>query len=310
MWKFLARTRLTRVRERSAPITYSDIQSAQRVLFAVFARYGDSIIAFKSINRFMALHPNKDYLIVTTHQALPYAHELIKSPVTVIAINKRRDPFKLIWLMAKLGRLAPDVAFNPWSHGLESEMFISYGKRFYIYGSFDQSCGQLNHYEKLRRYMQLPLPDANAPAKAPGQVRRILLTPFSTDPQRSIDPGKIETLIAELRALHPHAELTIAIMKSERGWVNARLVDRIFVFGKTTAHSVEFLSLMKSIDLFVGVDSGPLHLADALGIPAVAIFGPTAPATVLDHGSRVVPLQMTRLGAGMLSGESSQAVKA
>lgn len=37
-------------------------------------------------------------------------------------------------------------------------------------------------------------------------------------------------------------------------------------------------SLLKSMDLLIAVDSGPMHWADALGVPIVAIFGATDPA--------------------------------
>lgn len=36
-------------------------------------------------------------------------------------------------------------------------------------------------------------------------------------------------------------------------------------------------SLLKSMDLVVAVDSGPLHWADAMGVPLVAVFGATDP---------------------------------
>jgi len=40
----------------------------------------------------------------------------------------------------------------------------------------------------------------------------------------------------------------------------------------------ELLALTRRAKLFVGGDTGPMHLAAALGIPVVAIFGPTNPA--------------------------------
>ena len=40
----------------------------------------------------------------------------------------------------------------------------------------------------------------------------------------------------------------------------------------------ELIALTRRARLFVGGDTGPLHLASALGIPVVAIFGPTDPA--------------------------------
>jgi heptosyltransferase-1 len=40
----------------------------------------------------------------------------------------------------------------------------------------------------------------------------------------------------------------------------------------------ELIALTRRSRLFIGGDTGPLHLAAALGVPAVAIFGPTDPA--------------------------------
>lgn len=40
----------------------------------------------------------------------------------------------------------------------------------------------------------------------------------------------------------------------------------------------QLIALMRRTDLFVGGDSGPLHLAAALAVPSVALFGPTDPA--------------------------------
>ncbi len=38
------------------------------------------------------------------------------------------------------------------------------------------------------------------------------------------------------------------------------------------------IALMRRMTVLVGGDSGPTHLAAALGIPLVALFGPTDPA--------------------------------
>ena len=38
------------------------------------------------------------------------------------------------------------------------------------------------------------------------------------------------------------------------------------------------VALMRRTDLFVGGDTGPTHLAAALAVPLVALFGPTDPA--------------------------------
>jgi heptosyltransferase-1 len=38
------------------------------------------------------------------------------------------------------------------------------------------------------------------------------------------------------------------------------------------------VAVMRRVDLFVGGDTGPMHLAAALAVPVVALFGPTDPA--------------------------------
>jgi ADP-heptose:LPS heptosyltransferase len=40
----------------------------------------------------------------------------------------------------------------------------------------------------------------------------------------------------------------------------------------------ELVALLARCDLFLGGDSGPLHVASALGIPSVSVYGPTDPA--------------------------------
>lgn len=53
---------------------------------------------------------------------------------------------------------------------------------------------------------------------------------------------------------------------------------------------VEAAALIAGSDLFVGNDSGLLHLAVATGVPVIAVFGATAPAQVLPPASRAIPV--------------------
>ena len=46
----------------------------------------------------------------------------------------------------------------------------------------------------------------------------------------------------------------------------------------------EASALMERLDLFITNDSGPLHIAQSLGVPTVALFGPTDPAGLLPLG--------------------------
>jgi heptosyltransferase-1 len=49
--------------------------------------------------------------------------------------------------------------------------------------------------------------------------------------------------------------------------------------------------LTRRARLFIGGDTGPLHLAAALRVPVVAIYGPTDPARNGPYGTRSVVLR-------------------
>jgi len=54
--------------------------------------------------------------------------------------------------------------------------------------------------------------------------------------------------------------------------------------GRTTVRRL--MALIKQCRLFITNDTGPMHIATAFGVPTVAIFGPTDPATTSPFGSR------------------------
>ncbi len=53
----------------------------------------------------------------------------------------------------------------------------------------------------------------------------------------------------------------------------------------------ELIALTRRARLFIGGDTGPMHMAAALKIPVVAIFGPTNPARNGPFGTRSVVLR-------------------
>lgn len=63
----------------------------------------------------------------------------------------------------------------------------------------------------------------------------------------------------------------------------------IVMTGKTTVR--EMMALISQCDLFISNDSGPMHIASALRIPQVAIFGPTNAKATYARGAFDVMLQ-------------------
>lgn len=59
--------------------------------------------------------------------------------------------------------------------------------------------------------------------------------------------------------------------------------------GKTSL--LQLSALLKKADLLITNDSGPMHIASAVGTPVVAIFGPTRPVRTGPYGNSHVVLQ-------------------
>jgi heptosyltransferase I len=74
------------------------------------------------------------------------------------------------------------------------------------------------------------------------------------------------------------------------------LAQRVVDASGGTAFSIkcsigQLIALTRRARIFIGGDTGPLHLAAALGIPVVAIFGPTDPARTGPYGTQAIALR-------------------
>lgn len=290
MWLHVIKKRAGANAARSCPVTPESIAAAEHVLFAVFGRYGDSIIAFKTIDQFIRRFPDKRYTLITTRQACPYARAVVRGECAFHGINKRRDPLALWKLVRELKRRPPDLGFNPWSHGEDGEFFVSYCKQFHYYSQFAKFTRDANLYARAREYLLLPADAVVHRAQLPTVAQQMVVSPFSTDLRKSLGPRDLAALLTDLEERYHPRRIVIAGFPDELAKLDNTGVGR-FAFIKSAGCSTAFLKLLRDTDLFVGVDAGPLHLADALGIPAVGLFGPTAPETILDVDSGIVPLR-------------------
>lgn len=278
-------------RHKECVLGNNDIVGCEKIFFAVFSRYGDGIISFKIIREFAALYPDKQYLLFTTSQLVPYAKEILNDGVEVVGVNKR-NPLSLIPSILKLKNFDADLGFNPWSHGDDAEFFVSFAKKYSIFKRFRQWGKAHNLYARVREYLGLePKVLGNAAVSLPDNAQNIILVPFSTDTTKSLDKEMTKQLISRLQELYKNAKITICGFANELKGIEGL---QKFYFSKSSSN--EFLALLKSSDLFVGVDAGPLHIANAMGIQSIGIFGPTAPETIVDFDWSCTALRDPSLG--------------
>jgi hypothetical protein len=72
------------------------------------------------------------------------------------------------------------------------------------------------------------------------------------------------------------------------GWDEEPLPVGINLIGKTSLR--ETAALLSQCQLFVGSDSGPVHLAVAVGTPTIGLFGPLNPAYLIAPSPNFIPL--------------------
>jgi heptosyltransferase-1 len=91
-------------------------------------------------------------------------------------------------------------------------------------------------------------------------------------------PEQYAELIREFTRIHAH-HVFLTGSPAEEPLIDALLTQaqspRTLYFPSTL---LEFIAFVRRASLFVGGDTGPLHLASAVGTPIVAIYGPTNPA--------------------------------
>lgn len=104
-------------------------------------------------------------------------------------------------------------------------------------------------------------------SQVPGQGPLVALHPYATHPDKAWIPDSWTKLAAALR------ERGVRCCVIGQGTPSSLGPDMVDFTGKTSLR--ESCALLAAADVLVTGDSGPMHLAGAVGTPVVALFGPT-----------------------------------
>ena len=165
---------------------------------------------------------------------------------------------------------------------------------------------QVEDYRDLLGAMGVPLPDTWIPTLQPGsetlalgrdRLERALGEPLKRPlvgifPGAEFGPSKrwswksFAALGRELRRERPDARQVILAGPKEV-WIAVKIHEdtaRMLPVVGADLDLARLAGVMAHLDVLVTNDSGPMHLAAALGVPCVALFGPTDPARTAPSG--------------------------
>ena len=116
----------------------------------------------------------------------------------------------------------------------------------------------------------------------------VVVHPGSGSPDKCWPLERFAKLIEKLR--HKHRTLRVLLGEAELERFKPAEIATLESAGAEVRKPASYLALfneLRTASLFIGHDSGPSHLAGVMGVPTVAVFGPTDPAVWKPLGPHV-----------------------
>ena len=205
-------------------------------------------------------------------------------------------------LVVDLQGLLKSALVAKWARGARriGPSFQREGARLF----YDEVAGQRNKNRHavdecldVVRHLGLPLLPATFPVRFPtvavaGSRPRVALLPCSRQARKNWPPARfVEVARALQKAIGASLHLLggpadRAVCAEIAAAAGAGVTDWC---GRTSL--LEMGGLLREMDLLVTVDSGPMHVAAAVGTPVVAVFGPTHPVRTGPFGDAHIVVQ-------------------
>ncbi len=293
-----------------------------RALVIQFGGIGDIVRAFPLVERLQAAHAGAEVGLLTNQGAAML--DLYAGPrrPRYVPFNLRWSYLRKLWVLAKIRHAGVDLIVNSnRGDGVLECAIIGWliGAPHRI--GFDQDGGGFLHTHKVPFSAAASILEQNLQLLGPlgieaGDVCLRLRIPesaraFAADwYRRYVPPGAVRVVVhpwasshGEFRAwpFQRYVELIERLVEERNAFVlvlgseSEAIRDRVHfnklprgraydLAGATTL--VQTAALIAGSDLFIGNDSGLLHLAAAAKVPTVAVFGATPPIQVLNANMR------------------------
>ena len=252
---------------------------AQRVLFITSTRLGDAILSTGIMNTLHAQYPEARFEIVcgglpaSLFERCPYVDK-------IHILTKRKDNghwmdlWKILW--SKRWSVIVDLrsTFVTW---------LVPARKHYVFGNhINQKQHKVKQFQDLLKADMPPKPvlwplKAEGAAFIPDGAPVLALAPSSNWHAKTWPEERFIELVKRLQAgIFAGWRLAVFAAPNEADQVQsimAAFPDAIDMIGK--GNPAQVASAMAQCDYFIGNDSGLMHMACALGIKTLGLFGPT-----------------------------------
>jgi len=309
---------------RSAP-SRTDPKRSPRILLIRLRRIGDVVMTTPAVSALRDHFPRAEiaYLIEEPFRELIEGHPCVDEPIVIPRRMPRRDFLKFI---QRLRRKHYDIAVD--FHGGPKAFLIALlsGARLrigyrvpYKHVLYHKSLPrrpQKGVYHSVENHLNLvrllgvepavvpglSLPEGTSAEKSrvehwlaesmPDGAPRIVLHIGAGNDFRDWGEDNLDALITRLLDI---PETRVILAGAEADAPRARRLLRDASGRLSSAAGLfnlrELRELLSRASLFVGADSGPMHIAAAAGPPIVALFGPTRPAHFAPWQAEAVIIQ-------------------
>ncbi len=267
------------------------------ILFITNTRIGDAILSSGVLHYLVETYPEARFTVVCGR--LPQSlFAAVPRLARVIVLKKRRFDMHWFDLWRALRGTRWDIVVDLRRSFIS--FFLSAGAR-YIIGPANDTVHRVQHLSSVLKLGHAAAPHVFVAPRHEEEARRLIppgppvlaLAPIAAAAEKTWPSDRFAALAAALRS-GPCAGWRIALFggpgdDAKAAPLLAALPDALKVFGESDLLTVA--AALKNCAAFVGNDSGLSHLAAGVGLPTLALFGPSDPIRYAPFGDKARFLQ-------------------
>ena len=314
------------------------MNNVKNILLVQTAFFGDIVLTIPLINNIKQLFPDKKLIVLTTPVGKALLEEQSNIDEIIVYDKKGKDKgFWRFWhFVHTLKCLSIDLAIVP--HRSVRSAVLVYAAKIPVRFGFDKSQGwmffnKLIRYQKHKHDLERNLYFLEDFAAMENLDKQISFS-FNNESEKMVS-----AVLQENRFLgHKIIGIHTGSKWFTKKWLVAKFIElideldarghKLLVFGdnedvkisnhlkfKNKSENVvnlvgqtsvsELISFFRCLSVYVSNDSGPMHIAAALGIPVLAIFGPTTKElgfSPYNDKSKIIEVEMSCRPCGMHGG--------